>query len=250
MANIDELIDRLKNFRTQSAAKNALLEMGEPAVQPLIEALNSRQASVRWSAASILGELGAKQAIPDLIERLRDDEIRSGVVEALHHITGEDFGEDYDAWKRWLDIGAGETGAAAPAAAQSDADLVAAAVYGTDVSAEEKAPGYLLRVPLGDRHQDVTVNFHAKDSDGVRLLVVYTRCGPASTKHYEWALRQNVKMSAGAIAIADVAGNPEFVIVDVLVHDSVTPQLLIESVRRIARKGDQLEAALTKADTH
>ena len=58
MANVDELIDRLKNFRTRSAAKNALLEIGEPAIPPLIQALKSRQASARWSAASILGGLG------------------------------------------------------------------------------------------------------------------------------------------------------------------------------------------------
>jgi len=250
MANVDELIDRLKNFRTRSAAKNALLEIGEPAIPPLIQALKSRQASARWSAASILGGLGAKQAIPDLIEGLRDPEIRSGVVEALRRITGEDFGEDYDAWKRWLDIGGGEAKAGAPATAQSDADFIAQAVYGTDVSAEEKGHGYVLRVPLGDRHQDVTANFRAKDSDGIPLLVVYTRCGPATAKHYEWALRQNVKMSAGAIAVTDIDGKPGFVIVDVLVRDSATPQLLMDSVKRIARKGDQLEAALTKADAH
>ena len=57
-------------------------------------------------------------------------------------------------------------------------------------------------------------------------------------------------MSAGAIAVTDIDGKPGFVIVDVLVRDSATPQLLMDSVKRIARKGDQLEAALTKADAH
>ena len=250
MATVQELIDRLKDFRTRSAAKNALLEKAEQAVTPLITAVRSPNASVRWAAVSILGELRAREAVPELVEALRDEDVHSAAVEALQRITDEEFGDDYDAWKRWLGMESGEAGPAAPAEggiAQDD-DLVKQAVYNTDVSAEQTSSGYVLRVPFSDRHQDVTLNLHAKDSDGVALVVVYTRCGPSKAKHYEWALRQNVRMSAGAIAVADVGGKPEFVIVDVLVRSAVTPRLLIESVQRVARKGDQLEAALTKGD--
>ncbi len=248
MASVEELIDRLRDFRTRSSAKTALLELGDKAVEPLIAALQSRNISVRWTAASTLGEIGAKRAVPALIEALDDPNVHSAAVEALGHITGEEFGDDRDAWKRWLEIESGTPPAAGPSAAITDADLNREAVFGTDVSADDRPHGALLRVPLGDRHQDVTLNLRAKDSDDAGLVVVYTRCGPANSKHYEWALRQNVRMSAGAIGIADVEGKPEFVIVDVLPRNGLTPRMLIESVKRVARKGDQLESALLKVD--
>ena len=91
MPTVDELIDRLKDFRTRSAAKDVLLERGDQAVGPLIKALRSRHASVRWAAVSILGELRAKEAIPELVEALRDDDVHSAAVEALQHMTGEEF---------------------------------------------------------------------------------------------------------------------------------------------------------------
>jgi len=247
MASVDELIERLKDFRTRSAAKNELLDMREQAVGPLIKALDGINDRVRWTAITILGELGARDAVPKLVEAVNDADVHSAAVEALEHITGEGFGDDYDAWKRWLGInGEGETPRQdADEPALSDGNLIRKAVYGTDISAE----GSTLRVPFGDRHQDVMINFKPTDSSGTPLLVVYTRCGPAKPKLFEWALRQNVRMSAGAIAIADVKGKPEFVIVDVLVRSAATPDQLIESVRRVARKGDELEAALSESDT-
>lgn len=250
MASVEELIDRLKDFRTRSSAKTALLELGEKAVDPLIKALQSRNVSVRWTAASTLGEIGSKRAVPALIEAMDDPNIHSAAVEALTHITGEELGGDQDAWKRWFDMEAGISARPGITTYMPDADLIREAVFGTNISAEDRPQGALFQVPLGDRQQDVILNLRAKDSNEDRLAVVYTRCGPADPKRYEWALRQNIRMSAGAIGITDIDGRPEFVIVDVLSRNGLTPPMLIDSVRRVAKKGKQLEAALTKADQH
>ena len=253
MASVEELINQLRDFRTRPAARRALVGKGDEAVGPLIEALRTGHDSVRYPAISALGELRAERAAPALVEALKDPSLGSAAADALRSITGEQFGAAYEPWKRWLGEQGGAGARAGPEVAAGglgDDDLIREAVYGTDVSAEQKAPGYVLRVPLGNRHQDVTVNFKPKDADGNALVVAYTRCGPAAEKHYEWALRQNVKMSAGAIAIADIDGHANFVVVDVLARSTVTPQILIESVRRTARKGDQLESALTKADEY
>ncbi len=249
MANVDVLVDRLKDFRTRAEAKAALLEMGKAAVGPLIGALGSMHGGVRWSAASVLGQLEAKEAVSALIEAVKDLEAGSAAAEALQRITGRSFGEDYEAWKRWHETGAaGPRGPSVPGV--TDADLVQEAVYNTNVSAEEKAPGYVLRVPLGDRHQDVMINFKAKDAEGTLLVVIYTCCGEASERLYEWALRQNVKMTAGAIAVADIEGKANFVVVDVWRRPAITARLLLDSVKQVARSGDQLEAALSKADRY
>ena len=252
MATIEELIGQLRNFRTRPQAKRELVEKGDEAIAPLIEAVRTGHGSVRYPAISALGELKAKDAVDDLIEALDDSNLNSAAADALRTITGEDFGHAADPWRKWR---VGEGGGAAGTDdsggdAASDADLVNKAVYGTDVSADQKGSAYLLRVPLGDRHQDVTINMKAKDSAGLPLVVAYTRCGPADEKHYEWALRQNVKMSAGAIAVVDIEDHPNFVVVEVMSRSTVTPQILIHSVKRIAQKGDELEAALTKADNY
>jgi hypothetical protein len=251
MATVEELIGQLRNFRTRATAKQALIAKGKDAIGPLIEAVRSGHSSVRYPAVSALGELRAKEAVPDLIEALNDSNLNSAAADALHSITGESLGHAPGPWHRWVaGTSGGDTAAEGAAAGQSVADLVAEAVYGTDVSAGEKGSGYSLRVPLGDRHQDVIINPKAKDSDGCPLIVAYTRCGAADPKHYEWALQQNVKMSAGAIAVIDINGHPNFVVVDVMARSTVTPQILIDSVKRIARKGDELESALTKADEY
>jgi len=249
MATVEELISELRNFRTRSSAKDALVEKKDEAVEPLISVIRDNNVGVRWAAVSILGELGAKKATADRVEALKDPDVRSAAADALRRITGEDHGQEYGAWKQAVAAGGAPGTGECPGGA-TDADLVREAVYGSDVSAEEKGAVFVLRVPMGDRHQDVTLNFRAKDADGVQLLVAYTRCGPANQKYHEWALRQNVKMSAGAIAIADIEGKPNFVVVDVLIRAEATPSLLLESVRRVAHKGDQLESALTKADEY
>jgi hypothetical protein len=251
MANVDQLIKNLVSFRTRSAAKLELLGKGAEAVAPLIKAMQSRHEGVRWSAIAILGELHAKEALPHLVEALGDPEVQTAAADALENITGESFGEDQDAWRRWLDMnaeGAVPQSDRAQTNSLSDDELVRQAFAGTQVAIEKTERGYVLSVPLDDRGQKVYVSFTTKDSDGVLLAVSYTRCGPADAKHYEWALRQNLKMSAGAVAVADVGGKPEFVIVDVLVRDHITPEMLAESVLRLAKKGDKIEAALTKSD--
>lgn len=245
MADVQATIELLKDFRTRPAAKNALIEMGDAAVEPLMGAINSRNTSVRWAAISILGELGAKNAVPELVNALKDSAVSSAAAEALAHITGQDFGEDYDEWKRWFDM---ESGPEKKAPQKNESALINDAVYNTRISADETANGYTMRVPIEDRAQDVFVNFKAKDFDGKELVVVYTRCGIAEQKHYAWALRQNVKMPVGHFAVADIEGHPNLLVVDILMRDGVTSAELRRSVERIAAVGDRVERSIAKED--
>jgi HEAT repeat protein len=71
----------------------ALLKIGEPAVKPLIDALNSKEneESVREKAAYLLGEMKADSALEDLEKALRKDEpyVRKLAAEALGKIGGD-----------------------------------------------------------------------------------------------------------------------------------------------------------------
>jgi hypothetical protein len=84
----DEVIERLRKagasekvlaaIRRPSGAPSALvkaLSPGAPSalVQALIEQLKDRDGKVRRTAADTLGKLGAKEAVPALIQRVADD---------------------------------------------------------------------------------------------------------------------------------------------------------------------------------
>jgi HEAT repeat protein len=58
-------------------ARIALVEIGGPAVAPLIEALTDPNDDVRWEAAKALGQIGDPEAAPALVNALEDE--NSGV---------------------------------------------------------------------------------------------------------------------------------------------------------------------------
>ena len=87
--------DLVEDLRSPDAAAVAravrqLVEMGEPAVPALVQALRDPEARVRNAAASALWGLGPKahDAVPTLAEALadNDDGVRLGVVMALESI--------------------------------------------------------------------------------------------------------------------------------------------------------------------
>ena len=117
-------------------AGRALVDIGEPAVDPLIEALNSKNPSIRTMAASILGQMknahvtehlitmlkdenwgvrvaavkalgkiGASSAIEPLISVTKDSnfEVRASAIFSLNHITCQNFGSNPDQYKQWQD---------------------------------------------------------------------------------------------------------------------------------------------------
>ncbi len=81
----------------------ALREIGEPAVEPLIAALQDEDSSVRRWAAWALGEIGDARAVEPLIAALNDRDfwVRRTTAEALEKITGQELGRDRIKWQKW-----------------------------------------------------------------------------------------------------------------------------------------------------
>ncbi|MGH7254971.1 MAG: HEAT repeat domain-containing protein, partial [Nitrospirales bacterium] len=69
---LDPLMAQLKNDEFGDYARDALIELGEPAVSRLIEALKDKDENVRKRAVIALGQIRAEEAIDALIERLQD----------------------------------------------------------------------------------------------------------------------------------------------------------------------------------
>ena len=74
---IEEILDRIETGRPEWMAEGlaALRAKGSDAVGPLMDALKSPAPLRRWAAASVLGELGDRAALPALRDTLADEQI-------------------------------------------------------------------------------------------------------------------------------------------------------------------------------
>jgi HEAT repeat protein len=88
-------------------AAKALGELGDKsATEPLMNALRDEDKWVRRSAAEALAKLKEEQAVGPLIELLAgdpDDSVRKAAHDALREITGQNFGWNYQRWRRWYE---------------------------------------------------------------------------------------------------------------------------------------------------
>lgn len=74
--NLESLMDMLANKDgvIRQKARDALVELGKPAVSSLTRALlNSKQDQVRWEAAKALGGINDTGSIPSLVQALEDN---------------------------------------------------------------------------------------------------------------------------------------------------------------------------------
>ena len=242
MIDFEQLIEDLASFRTRAQAKNQLLREGSAAVAPLIDALSHPIEGARWSAAALLGKLGDRRALEPLREQLDDPVLSDAARDAIRAIKAA---AGADAPER--------PPARAPSAASSEDEIVAAIVRAAPAGITMDAAGSgttrALRVHLPDgRKQDVRLDLNASDTDGERLLVVYTVCAPVPPDHLEAALRLNAKLRFAALAIADIEGEPHFVMVASHRYAGLDIESVRRSVLELARRGDALEKALTASD--
>jgi HEAT repeat protein len=64
-----------KNYAGRQKAAEAIVKIGPPAVQALIDALKNESRAVRWRAAEALGKIGDASAVPALIEVIKDGRV-------------------------------------------------------------------------------------------------------------------------------------------------------------------------------
>ena len=107
ISNILHLIKELGNpDAPQFVALNQLIDIGQPAVEPLIKAM---QTSNNWQIPKALGAIGDKRAVGPLIDKWRKSNfspMNDVIAEALTNITGKEYGADLDAWRQWWIVAA------------------------------------------------------------------------------------------------------------------------------------------------
>jgi len=88
--SVNDLINSLKSddSKQQKQAARELVDIGKPAVKPLLETLKDEKWKIRWYASEILGEIGDEEAVEDLIVAMADENsgVRSKSMLALVEI--------------------------------------------------------------------------------------------------------------------------------------------------------------------
>jgi len=86
------LIKAVREYRSPKVREKvtkALVKIGKPAVEPLLEVLNDKDSIIRQGAAAVLGRIGDKQAVEALAQVMRtdgNDAVRKVAKEALEKI--------------------------------------------------------------------------------------------------------------------------------------------------------------------
>jgi serine/threonine-protein kinase len=106
----------------------------------------------------------------------------------------------------------------------------------------------VFRLP-GDRLQEVYLEV-TKGTSGERLLSVFSVCGPAEPKHFEYALRLNDRLSYGSLSIRNVNGQPMFVMNRTFARGHVQGADIRAAMLEIARRGDRVEQQLSNFDLY
>lgn len=96
-----------------------------------------------------------------------------------------------------------------------------------------------------------TVLIEAKKSNTKRdVICVSTVCAKAEPESYEWALKNNPKMSHCALGVEDREGEATLVLMNNLLADSLSFAELKLTVKEVAYYGDWVEEKFSKDDTH
>jgi serine/threonine-protein kinase len=105
-----------------------------------------------------------------------------------------------------------------------------------------------VRLPDGRRQ---TVHVRASEhAVADRLLLLYSLCGPARPQFFEQGLRLNAEMAHGSLAIREIAGIPQFVMIDTYPRATVDAEELRRSILELAAKADAMEKLLGGGDRY
>lgn len=120
---------------------------------------------------------------------------------------------------------------------------------GTLMTHKKIEKGFEINIPLPDnRKQKVYVTTGRRDSDGEEIYQIFTICVKADPSLYEFALKMNMEIDYGALAITEFYGEDYLVMVDTQLVKSAQPIEIEKSIIALAEIGDDIERILTGED--
>ena len=248
--NSEQIRQGLHNIRTRSKTLDAVACEGEAVVPELLPLLQDRSEGVRWSVIKILSEIGDIRAVGALIALLEQSKNVTDVTHALRAITGQDFGASPSEWRRWA-VENPEVRNTAGANILSDEALIVAATRDLPAVVTGQGHEYGVNVTLPDgRSQQVWIDLAQTDTNNRPLVQLSTPCGTADASQYENALKLNMSIPHGAIALASLDGSLCFAMVNSHLRETVHPEDIAESIMSLATHGDSLEKSISAEDRY
>ena len=83
-----------------------------------------------------------------------------------------------------------------------------------------------------------------------RLLILSSFCGNARPEFFEKGLKLNAEMAHGGLAIREIAGSPQFVMIDTYPRATIDAEEIRRSVLELASKADAVEKLLSPTDEY
>ena len=246
----DELRRGLRKFQSRAMVIEAAIDEGEGCIDVILPLLHDRNESVRWSAIRILTEIGDGRAIAPLVGVIERGKNVTAALNALTTISDQDFGSDTKAWRAWL-LEDPDLRATASEGILSNEALVTAAIEGLPATISGDGDAYAATVTLEDgRTQEIWIDFSKSDGGEQAIVQLCTPCGEADPPRYEWALKLNMSIPYGAIALAELDGSQCLAMVDSYLRATVDPEDIAKSLMSLARQGDAIEKALVHEDRY
>ena len=265
--------DWVKEYAAEALGKLA----HGPAVGPIGQLLKSDNYKIRSSAVAALGKIGGDEAVK-MLEPLRDDSdswVREIAISTLDRlaatqgstklpkapvITSEPIPATIESESEdVLSLSEAPAAPGRPAEAptprladhkpRTPEEIVRQIAEDSSAKYKETRSGFLLRVAVGkDRTQRVRLKFDSVDEEGSPIIQILSIIGPASQKHYRWALKLNPTFSYGAIGLVKIDGKELLAAIDTFLEENVEIEALKKSVRTLAEKADELERKLIQKD--
>lgn len=108
--------------------------------------------------------------------------------------------------------------------------------------------GFVVTVKLeSGRSHRVYIMPH-KLKEGKNIIRLFTLCGEATPEKFSWTLKANTKLTHGAFALLKFNEEEHLAIVNNIVKEEATPEMIKRGVKEMAFYGDWLEDKLTRQD--
>lgn len=179
----------------------------------------------RRDAAESLGAV-AERAIRALQAHRQDKDVdvRAAAERALGRVSGAVAG-------------------LAPQRGYSLEELAQACAKSDQRTVERHGEAYIVTVDTGEGRRQ-RVSLRVQEGRRGPLLVLTTRCGKPTAEAVGWALRANMDLALGALALAQEDGVECLVIRSCYLPGEVTPTEIKASVKELAYYGDWIERKL------
>jgi serine/threonine protein kinase len=133
-----------------------------------------------------------------------------------------------------------------------DIEGLLGAAFGSqpNVSWTRSGEQFRVEVRLPEGRRQVVVIEQSAHAVADRLLLIYSQCGDARPEYFEKGLRLNAQMAHGGLAIRQIDGTPQFVMIDTYPRSTVDAEEVRRSVLELACQADAVEKLLTGTDRY